>query len=548
MKMKKIKMWKSGSKAKYESRLFDTGYVHRIDLRFAEADWADLLKNPANKTVYSVDMTIDGKKMKKVALSTKGVSSLVFPAIKPGNQRYSFKIKFGKNKKKQKYYGLDGLDLNCCAFDKTLMKDFFSYRLFRLASVPAPLASYAWVTVNGKDHGLYLVIEKTNESFLKRNYGKGVLYKPTNVDTARTLEEARYLTENGIPDGYDEDEPPKGADLTYIDDNPLSYPNIFQNRKTAGGRKDEKAVIASMKRLAEGRKLKKGVDVHEVIRFFAAHNFLLSFDSYTGGSFHNFLICEKKGIMSVIPWDYNLIFCTYINGLGRDVLEDPTKLLNQGIDRPLVGVEEKDLPLWRWIMRKEKYRKEYHEVLSNLLEAYFESGIFECELNATQAMLAPYEEKDPYAFYTAREFRKGGESLRKFFLRRAEIVRKQLKGELATVSMNQNEGDRVAASDLNVEDLGIYDYLPKEKKEQNPAPANAAEPAGGQGGEAPAAKTRGSAREKALAVPEEATKSRRATAPKKKQEAGEAPADPEKATKSRRTTAPRKEQGATAST
>ena len=453
---------KGGLKADYEDTLFAAGFVHRIELRFAEADWTDLLKNPLNKTRYSVDITIDGETLKNVALSTKGVSNLVFPSLKPGNQRYSFKIQFGKNIKDQTYHGLDKLDLNCCFRDTTLMKDTFSYRLFRIAGVPAPLTGHAWVTINGKDHGLYLMVEKPEESFLARNFGTGVLYKPCTNDMQMTAEEAKYLEENGVPEGYYETEKPHGADFAYIDDDPASYPDIFEHRKTKGGRKDDAAVIASLKTLSQGKKLKKGLDTHEIIRYFAAHNFLLNLDTYTGIALHNMIICEKDGILSVMPWDYNLAFGTYVSGIGKEVLEDPTNLVNQGIDTPLIDTEEKDRPLWAWIMREEKYRQEYHDVLSALIKGYFESGVFEDEFNALQGMLVPYQEKDPNAFYSKEEFQKGCDVLRQFCLRRAQSIRKQLSGELAMDSTKQNDRDKVSASDLHVTDMGVYAYLPKE--------------------------------------------------------------------------------------
>lgn len=150
------------------------------------------------------------------------------------------------------------------------------------------------------------MVEKPEESFLARNFGTGVLYKPCTGDMQMTLEEAKYLKEHGIPDGYISDES-RGGDFVYTNDDPASYPDIFENRKTDGGRKDDAAVIASIKTLSRGKKLKKGLDTHEIIRFFAAHNFLLNLDTYTGTELHNMIVCEKDGILSVMPWDYNLI-------------------------------------------------------------------------------------------------------------------------------------------------------------------------------------------------------------------------------------------------
>ena len=307
------------------------------------------------------------------------------------------------------------------------------------------------------------MVEKPEESFLARNFGTGVLYKPCTGDMQMTLEEAKYLKEHGIPDGYISDES-RGGDFVYTNDDPASYPDIFENRKTDGGRKDDAAVIASIKTLSRGKKLKKGLDTHEIIRFFAAHNFLLNLDTYTGTELHNMIICEKDGILSVMPWDYNLIFGTYVTGIGKEVLEDPTNLLNQGIDTPLIGTEEKRRPLWAWIVQNEKYRKEYHDVLSKLMEGYFESGVFEDELNALQGMLAPYLEKDPNAFYSMEEFKKGCETFRQFSLRRAQSIRKQLSGRLAMDSAKQKDSDKVNASDLHIMDMGAYAYLPEKQK------------------------------------------------------------------------------------
>ncbi len=46
--------------------------------------------------------------------------------------------------------------------------------------VPSPLCSYAYITINGEDWGLYLAVEDVEDAFLERSYGSdhGELYKP----------------------------------------------------------------------------------------------------------------------------------------------------------------------------------------------------------------------------------------------------------------------------------------------------------------------------------------------------------------------------------
>ncbi len=165
--------------ADYETTLFDTGFVHRIDIRISEEDWQDLLADPVEKTKYKVDIEIDGEEIKDVSFSTKGNSSLVFVAADPESSRYSFKVSFGKYVDGQTYHGLNKLNLNNSFRDATYLKEYFSYEMFRQVGVPAPLVSYVWLTVNGSDYGLYLAVEDESESFLDRAYdGNGVIYKP----------------------------------------------------------------------------------------------------------------------------------------------------------------------------------------------------------------------------------------------------------------------------------------------------------------------------------------------------------------------------------
>ena len=90
----------------YETLLFDTSFVHTLDVTIADGDWADLLANPTEKTKYKVNVTIDGETVEKVSFATKGNSSLSQVANDPDSNRYSFKINFGKYVDGQTYYGL----------------------------------------------------------------------------------------------------------------------------------------------------------------------------------------------------------------------------------------------------------------------------------------------------------------------------------------------------------------------------------------------------------------------------------------------------------
>ena len=162
----------------YENKLFDTSYVHTINVEIADDDWEDLKANPTQKTKYQVDITIDGETINDVSFSTKGNTSLSSVSSDSDSDRYSFKVNFGKYVENQTYYGLNKLNLNNIYADATYMKDYISYKIFDEAGVDSQLVSYVDIQINGEEFGLYLAIEDISESYLNRtNDGEGELYK-----------------------------------------------------------------------------------------------------------------------------------------------------------------------------------------------------------------------------------------------------------------------------------------------------------------------------------------------------------------------------------
>lgn len=275
--------------------------MHRIDVRLTEDDWTGLLADPISKTKYTADIVIDGEAFNSVAFSTKGFSSLYFVAYgEEQSRRYSFKVDFGKQVEGQTYYGLDKLSLNSLFCDNTWMKDLISYRLFRDAGVEAPLVSYVWLTVNGADHGLYMAVEDVNSGFLERVYqGEGVIYKVERaIDTSSiTRESMDWIRKNGFPPATNI----QGADLLYSGEDLSNYADILDNTETEATVQDHQRVVSAIRALSLDENIEDCFDMDEIIRFFAAHNYLLNFDSYTGSQLSNLILYEKDGRLSLIP-------------------------------------------------------------------------------------------------------------------------------------------------------------------------------------------------------------------------------------------------------
>lgn len=483
----------------YESRLFDTSKVHTIDI--VMDDWDEFIENCENEEYSACAVVIDGEIYKNVALRAKGNTSLSQVA-QYGNDRYSFKLEFDHYSDALNYHGLDKLCLNNIIQDNTYMKDYLCYTMMSYAGVNAPLCSFAYITVNGEDWGLYLAVESIEDGFLERNYNiTGNLYKPDSMsmgggrgngkdfefdsedlenfkeqfensdvfsaiensfgsaedfselkeklEDSETLDDIKNLAESidlsKIQDNFSPDKSEHkggmgggfggamGSDdvkLVYTDDDFDSYSNIFDNAKTDISDSDKERLINSLKTLSTDD-ASSVVDIEKVISYFAVHNFVCNFDSYTGSMIHNYYLYEKDGILSMIPWDYNLAFGTFQGG-------ESNSMINYPIDSPVSGGDTDSRPMIAWIFDNEEYTELYHTALSEFIAEYFESGYFAEEFERVNSMIAPYVEKDPTKFCTYDEFTEGSAALKQFCLLRAESVRGQLDGSIPSTSEGQS--------------------------------------------------------------------------------------------------------------
>ena len=158
----------AGIAMEYETLLFDTSKVHTLDIEMD--DWDSFIDSCESEEYSLCTVAIDGETYSNVGIRAKGNTSL--SAVEAyGNDRYSFKIEFDHYNSAQNYHGLDKLSLNNIIQDNTYMKDYLCYRMMASIGVAAPLCSYAYITVNGEDWGLYLAVEGVEESFMERNYG-----------------------------------------------------------------------------------------------------------------------------------------------------------------------------------------------------------------------------------------------------------------------------------------------------------------------------------------------------------------------------------------
>ena len=233
--------------------------------------------------------------------------------------------------------------------------------------------------------------------------------------------------------------------LQYTDDDPESYSNIFESAKTGITEADQARLIQALKTLSEDGR--EAVDIDQVMRYFAVHNFVCNADSYTGSMVHNYYLYEEDGKLSMIPWDYNLAFGTFQAGDAASAVNDP-------IDTPL-SVTGTDRPMFDWILQKEETVQQYHQYLEEFLETVDSAAI----IDGAYGLIAPYVEKDPTKFCTYQEFETGVEALRTFCMLRGESVSGQLDGDIPSTKEGQSADSAalVDASGLTLSDMGTME-------------------------------------------------------------------------------------------
>ena len=243
---------------------FSLESIHTIQIEVDAAGLASLVAEP--KTYVRGAVQIDGTFYGEVGVRLKG-SIGSFVAIneteaqgrRPGKS--AFIIDFNKYVKGQDHLGLKKLTVNNMVQDSSGIHQFLGYSLFRELGVPASRSGFATVSFNGKNKGLYALVESPDDKgFLKRWFvsDKGNLYEGSGSD----------LTQDDYP-AFDQD---RGDDTSKEDLRLLS-----QALDAAPNSDEAYNVLASQ------------LDLDEFLTFAATELYLAHWDGYSWNT-NNYMI------------------------------------------------------------------------------------------------------------------------------------------------------------------------------------------------------------------------------------------------------------------
>ncbi len=436
----------------YETKLFDTSEVMRVNILMDDDKWDKMLKNATDELYYSCDVVVNGQKFKNVGIRPKGNSSLWAIYSDHTTNRFSLKLEFDQFEKGQTCFGLDKLILNNNYADATNMKEALIYDMFHFLGADSSLYNFAKVSLNGEYWGVYLALEAVEDSFMLRNYGTqdGELYKPDRADQDLAQDAA-------VDDIVSFFEHESGCDLNYTDDNLKSYHSIWDCEITMTSKNDHKRVVKALKNISEGNNLEKYMDVDNIIKYMSVHVFAINKDSFSADMAHNYYLYEYKGRLNLLPWDYNLSF-------GGMDSTSPLQSLNDPIDTHFQGTRFFDK-----LLENEDYHARYYECLRKLTDEYFGGGKFDEAYNRIRGQIDQLVATDPTAFYPNSQYLEAADMLYRAMFIRAESIRGQMNGSIPSTTSGQAKAPktRLDAPDIDFEVMGIlgdgnFDEYPEE--------------------------------------------------------------------------------------
>lgn len=166
------------------AEIFSDPIIRKFRIAIAEPDLTELKKD--NRKYVRATVTQGDKVFKDVGVHLKCNGS-----FQPLDRKPCFSVKFDRYTRGQKYLGLSKFMLNNSAQDGTFLAEFIATGLFRDAGVPAARITHAFVELNGRDLGLYVLLEAENKDFLSQYFKntRGNLYEAYLQDIDQRLDQ-----------------------------------------------------------------------------------------------------------------------------------------------------------------------------------------------------------------------------------------------------------------------------------------------------------------------------------------------------------------------
>ena len=259
--------------------------LHTIDITLSDDARNALRREPYEYVEGGV--IIDGLDVGVVGVRIKGK----YGSYRSLRGKPSLKFDFNRFQDGRRFLGLEKLNLNNAITDCSYLHDRVAYRLFGDAGLPTLRTSYAQVTVNGDEYGLYVLIEAPDDRFLARNF----------EDDSGNLYDGKYY----LSDDW--------SSYAMVDFDPVGQEYFLLDEGTDVGLADIYAVTDAALAAAEDGEAYAGleglVNWPVVLRHWAAEQWIGQNDGYVLNQNNYFVYFDPTdGRLQMIPWDLDYSF------------------------------------------------------------------------------------------------------------------------------------------------------------------------------------------------------------------------------------------------
>ena len=154
----------SGADADETAQVFDHATLHAVEITVDASHLAQLETDLDNRVPCTI--VYDGERVDNAGIRQKGNAAGSL-AGKP-----SFSVKLDELDDTADLHGLHKLLLNGSGQDPTFLRELLGSDVHDRAGIPAARIAHATLSLNGVDHGIYVVAEAIDKDFLQRHFGK----------------------------------------------------------------------------------------------------------------------------------------------------------------------------------------------------------------------------------------------------------------------------------------------------------------------------------------------------------------------------------------
>jgi hypothetical protein len=342
---------------------YDPKVVQTIHLTITTNDLDRMQRALPERIFVSGEFRWNDQTVRQVGIRYKGNSS---SDVHSPHKR-AFLIAFSEYEKDQRFLGLRHVALDNGIQFGSLFSERLITDALRDHGVKASRCNYTRVWLNERDMGVYVNVERIDESFIERHFGSnlGLLFK----------------VDEGGP----------GSDLRYLGDHQALYQQSFEVKM--GREPDAYAQLLEFIRSIDTpagteTELSRHLDVEPFIKTTAVLLFAGAFDQYTGWGPHNYYLYFNPADQrwTYIPWDLDVGFAD--QAFGKIPVLDGW---HAAWPAPIPG-----RPLMERLIAHTNLLHRYRQEANVILETSFRPEILLTKLRGLYEQIRPALQDDPY--------------------------------------------------------------------------------------------------------------------------------------------------------